>query len=77
MEKRAEEAALIEKIGLQGSFLSRFVSPPAGSALSRALSGINWITGGKEMLPSAAYGVRWQAFAQALAEDADAELNLG
>jgi hypothetical protein len=72
---RATEADLTEKIGEHGSFLARLVNPPAGSPLARGMAN-NWLFNGPEHRRSMAYAVRWQEFAEALAEDADAELNL-
>jgi hypothetical protein len=60
---------------LHGSFLSQFVGPESGSPLSRAMSN-NWLTNGPEHRRSLAYGARWESFAAALAEDAQAPLNL-
>jgi hypothetical protein len=72
---RAEESDLVEKVGLHAGWLAMFLNPPPGSALSRGI-GANWITNGHEHRRSLAYGERWAAFAAALQEDANAELNL-
>jgi len=78
LDLQAEADDLHERLGIYGSlgFLSRFLDPKNGTALSLAMSGQVWGFNGPEMKRSAAHQVKWQAFAKALETDPNVPLGL-
>lgn len=70
-----EAADLRERLGLHGYFLAAFLSLASGTRVGRVMAGTGpWLTNGKPMLRSQAFGQHWPAFAKALEQDAEAEL---
>jgi len=78
LELQAEVDDLHERLGINGSrgFLSHYLGPKNGTALSQTMHGQVWEFNGPEWKRSAAYQVKWASFAKALEHSPDAVLEL-
>ncbi len=76
LDLQAEVNELQEKIGLYGyGFVLRYLEK-SGSVLSQSMSGVVWGFNSPEMKNALAYARKWEAWTEALANDADAPLEL-